>query len=389
MRTCIKRKQLLYTILLIFTLLLAGCWDTNEPERMVYIHGLGVDYNKGRYTIYLQIINTGLLAKSESGGGENQAKVEVGKASGKNINEAIFNLYRSSQRKIFWGHLGYVVFTESALKEGAIRSTIDLLNRYRETRYRMWMYATKEPLFELLSTSPIMELSTALSRLSDPYSTYQQSSFIQPVDMRELLILLDEPPYQAIIPYMKLTEDNWTKDGQVRKAIKTEGIAAVTSDKLLAVMTEKKVNGLKWLNNDLVREEVKLIKEGYEDINMLIDKLNVEVKPFSRKGKVYFSISIEADAVLREMPEKKSIKEIAKVLEQTMEKQVREAYLAGLKNNTDIYRLSESLYRKDVQLWKSIEQKGKIPLTKDSLQQIDINATIINGAKQRKEPTLY
>ncbi|MFJ8266995.1 Ger(x)C family spore germination protein [Peribacillus asahii] len=386
----IRKERLIFLVLLLtMTFPLAGCWDTNEPERMVYVHGLGVDYKDKQYTVYLQIINPRLLAKSEVAGSSTGTKVEVGRASGKTINEAVFNLYRSSQRRIFWGHLSFVIFTEEALKAGSIQSTIDFLDRYRETRYRLWMYATNEPLFDLLTAVPIMEMSTALSRVSDPLPTYKQRSFIEPIDMRELIILLNEPPYEANIPFVNLTKENvWKTEQKNHRSIQTEGIASITDRKLYKVITNQNVDGLRWMNKDMEREELRLTTKGFSNISLVIDKTKVKVKPIVKKNDIRFIISIETDAVLRELPQDKDFKKLARVAEQTIKKQVEETYLQGIEKNIDIYRLSEMLYRKNVQAWKNVEQKGKVPLTKDSIQKFDIKVHIVNGAKQRKRPTL-
>ncbi|WP_442857371.1 Ger(x)C family spore germination protein, partial [Bacillus sp. FJAT-42315] len=90
---------LLCTTFFISLLPLAGCWDANEPERMVYIQGLGVDYKDGEFVVYLQMLNPGLIAKSEATSGVQQSTVVVGRGSGKTVNEAAFDVYRSSQRR--------------------------------------------------------------------------------------------------------------------------------------------------------------------------------------------------------------------------------------------------------------------------------------------------
>jgi hypothetical protein len=63
-------------------------------------------------------------------------------------------------------------------------------------------------------------------------------------------------------------------------------------------------------------------------------------------------------------------------------------YLEGLAIDSDIYRLSEVLYRKNVHIWKKVEHNGKIPLTKESIRKISVSVNIVNGSKQRQEPTL-
>ena len=37
------------------SLLLTGCWDVKEPERLMYIFGLGIDYKDEEYIVYATI----------------------------------------------------------------------------------------------------------------------------------------------------------------------------------------------------------------------------------------------------------------------------------------------------------------------------------------------
>ncbi|WP_306831827.1 hypothetical protein [Lysinibacillus sp. FN11] len=62
-------NKLLFLILS-STLLLAGCWDVTEPQRMYYINAVGVDFEDDKYKVYLQIINFADVARSQQSGGD-------------------------------------------------------------------------------------------------------------------------------------------------------------------------------------------------------------------------------------------------------------------------------------------------------------------------------
>ena len=244
-------------VLIFLTLLpLTGCWDTNEPERMVYAHGIGVDYKDGKYIVYLQIINLRLMAKAEVSSGGPEVKVEVGNGIGNTVDEAIYNLYRSSQRRIFYGHVSFLVFSEQALKHGGMKATVDFLDRYRETRYNIWLYATKESIQEILVTLPMLEMSTALSRLSDPVASFEQSSFIRPIDLRELILSLNEPGKEAILPLVTITRKNWATDKSPHNAIKSSGLAVVNLNTLKGNVPSAKAQGFRWVSKKFVRDWV-------------------------------------------------------------------------------------------------------------------------------------
>ncbi|MFJ7724742.1 Ger(x)C family spore germination protein [Neobacillus sp. NPDC097160] len=381
-------KHLFLPLIVLAVIPIAGCWDTNESERMVYAQGLGVDYKDGHYTVYLQIINLRLMAKSESSGaGGPQVNVEVGHASAKTFDKAIFTLYKSTQRRIFWGHLSYVVFTENALKQVGVKATIDMLDRYRETRYRIFMYATKEPLSKVFVTTPILDMSTALSRLSDPKATFHQSSFTRPIDMRELLIALDEPGYEASIPFISISEKNWVTDKGGHDAIKTDGIAITTKDALKGTITNDHAAGFRWMNKDFVRDGLEVRSKEGPMVDLVIEKLKVKVHPVVKNSDIHFNVQIKAKATMLVLVKKVNLASLASESEKEIKKQIMETYSKGLNFDADVYRLSEVLYRKNVNAWKQAEHNGKIPLTKDSIK-LDIKVKLVHGAKQREEPTL-
>ena len=192
--------------------LLSGCWDVKEPERMYYILGLGIDYKDNEYEVYAQIIDFSNIAKSEQPNPEaNQA--EVGISKGRTVEEAYFKMYKSMDERLFWGHLSYVIFSENALKENVAKPVIEAFIRYRELRYTTWVYTTQESIEDILLLTPIINKSIALSKLSDPLNSYNQSSFIRPVNFRELTIDLDEPSHEVAIPYLKIEEKWKTEKG--------------------------------------------------------------------------------------------------------------------------------------------------------------------------------
>ena len=66
-------------------------------------------------------------------------------ARGNTMDEALFKLYHSIDQKVFWGHFSYLVVSEEAMKNIKFSPVIDSFIRYRETRYKVWMYTTKDP----------------------------------------------------------------------------------------------------------------------------------------------------------------------------------------------------------------------------------------------------
>ncbi|KON68182.1 hypothetical protein AKG34_04695 [Peribacillus butanolivorans] len=374
-------------ILLLCVSILSGCWDSNEPERLVYANGLGIDYKDGKVIVYLQIINVKGLAKSESGGDPSTlSQADVGHASGNTLDEAIFNLYNTSDRRIYWGHISFVIFSEEALKAGGLRYTADFLDRYRETRYRIFFFMTKDSIKDAMLISPIENISVAFSKLSDPDGNYNQSSFIPPINLREIIIELDEPAHQVAIPLLKITEQ-WTGQKKKKQDLLMERVAIISENKIKTILPKKVMNGGRWFNKDFVRDSITIFPETKNDAFVVIYDKKFKIIPVVEKnGTVRFDVKMKLKASVEMMIKDITRKQYEKEIKRSIKKEINKSYQYTQKRDIDLLRLSETLYRMDNKAWKKIEIKGRIPLEEDTLRSIQIDVEIQDTGKQRLTP---
>ncbi|MEC1303558.1 Ger(x)C family spore germination protein [Lysinibacillus capsici] len=381
-------NKLLFLILS-STLLLAGCWDVTEPQRMYYINAVGVDFEDDKYKVYLQIINFADVARSQQSGGDVEP-AEVGYAEGKTIEEAIYKLYRSSDQEIFWGHMRYLIFSERAMENERSIPVIDTFIRFRETRYHIWVYCTKDPINDLMLVTPILRNSMTASKLSNPLSTNKQLSFVQPINLRELIIGLNEPSHEVSIPYVKIMK-NWENDKEQTEETTFSGIGILSKDGVKGFITDSSARGNQWMNEKTSRGEVTIKIEGGERdyLTIDLDHLNLEVKPIVNKNnQVQFEVDIKIQGILNGFKGKITMDEVRKNIAQQIEKEIKETYQEGLKLDADVYRLSEYLYRSNVKVWKKIEHNGKIPLTEDSISKINVDVNKINPGRKTFDETI-
>jgi len=381
-------NKLLFLILS-STLLLAGCWDVTEPQRMYYINAVGVDFEDDKYKVYLQIINFADVARSQQSGGDVEP-AEVGYAEGKTIEEAIYKLYRSSDQEIFWGHMRYLIFSERAMENERSIPVIDTFIRFRETRYHIWVYCTKDPINDLMLVTPILRNSMTASKLSNPLSTNKQLSFVQLINLRELIIGLNEPSHEVSIPYVKIMK-NWENDKGQTEETTFSGIGILSKDGVKGFITDSSARGNQWMNEETSRGEVTIKIEGGERdyLTIDLDHLNLEVKPIVNKNnQVQFEVDIKIQGILNGFKGKITTDEVRKNIAQQIEKEIKETYQEGLKLDADVYRLSEYLYRSNVKVWKKIEHNGKIPLTEDSISKINVDVNKINPGRKTFDETI-
>lgn len=212
--------------------LVTGCWNMHELEHMYYAHAIGIDFQEGQYKLYVQILDFSTLGKQEGGGAKKGSigGAWVGEGSGRSIQSALHNLYASSQRRIYWGHLNSIVLSEEILKLG-VHEVMDILTRYNELRYTLWVFGTRGPLKNILLASPILEASPVYPLLGDPNDLYSQSSFIAPVHLYRLISDMKERGRTPLLPLIQLTQGHWADKEEIYTSLGLEGVAVLSDDK--------------------------------------------------------------------------------------------------------------------------------------------------------------
>ena len=373
-------------LLMLLTTILTGCWDANEPERMLYINGIGADYKDGQYEVYAQIISFTNIAKSDQPTTD-QPQAEIGHAKGKTLDEAIHELYHSVDQRILWGNLNYVVVSEELMKNGKFSPVVDMFTRFRQTRYRIWTYVTKDPVKDVLLVKPVLNKAITLSKLSDPKSSYKQESFVEPLNFRELIIGLDEPSHEVMIPLITV-EENWESMTESIKAPVLSGVGVVTPKGFKGFISGDKARGIQWMTNKTKKGEVTFEADGGDYVTMTIDKVNVIVEPIVEKGEVKFDIDVRLDATASTIVGKVTYDSLAKGIKKEVEKEIMVTYEEAIKKDIDIYHLSEQLYRKNVKAWKKYHIDGQVELTEDSIRKLTVHIEKLDSDRKSIKQTI-
>ncbi|WP_339254444.1 Ger(x)C family spore germination protein [Sporosarcina sp. FSL W8-0480] len=372
-------KALLAAIGLI-CLLLAGCWDINEPQRMLYINGIGVDYKDGEYHVYAQIISFNNVAKSEQPISD-QPQAEVGYAKGKTMDEAIYQLYHTVDQKIYWGHFSYIVVSENVMKNEKLSPIIDSFIRYEDIRYQIWVYATKDPVEEVLLVRPVLNKAITLSKLGDPKNAFKQESFIPPMDIRKLIIQMNEPSHEAKIPLISVIE-NWQSMQESIKVPFLAGVGVVTPNGFKGFLEGKSAHGVQWMSNETIRGEVTFKTDDQKHMTVTIDNLKVKVTPIVERENVKFDVEVRLYAEIGLIAGSVTVEEIEEWLIKEIKREIMATYEAALKKDMDIYRLSEHLYRRNVKAWKRLEKNGKVELTESSIGKLTVEIVRLESSRK-------
>ncbi|TLS37134.1 Ger(x)C family spore germination protein [Pseudalkalibacillus caeni] len=386
----------LFFIILLPLVFLSGCWDVDEIDRMLYIHAVGVDYKDGYYYLYGQLLNVKSSGTSSSskgngqaGGGQVPAIVGIGK--GKTVDEAAFDFYKNLPRRLFWGHLSAIIFSEEALKQkDVVFSTLDVFDRYRETRYTLWISTTPDSVEKLLSSVFLTDISPLQTRISDPMHSYEQNSFIQPKRLKDFLLELNEPSFTAILPLIEVVDSYWKDGGKTTSpGLRINGVSLVSKkDGFNGTLTGTAVKGLRWLTPEAGRNDLMIFSDGSPVASIVFEKPKLKIVPEVKDGNVRFNLKVEMKGTVSELFQEKSEKTLNQLASKAIKKEIKHTYQAALDKNVDIYKITEQLYRTNPKEWKKVTLDGNInPLKSDSLNKIEVKAKInTTGKIELKRP---
>jgi spore germination protein KC len=376
-------------ILLILLFMLNGCGQQSEIDRMLYVHVMGVDIVDDKYEVYVQIINLeskGGKSDNSSGGGGEQAI--VGKVRGETVMDAIFNLYEAAQRKIFWGHLSSVIFSERFLKEKGIegiQEVIEMIDRNRETRYTIWVLGTTSKLQDLLTTFPTLNLSPIFTKLGDPIENYRQSSLVMPIRLNHFIYSLTEPGGTAIIPLIRSVEKYWHSEKSTEGTLIVDGYIFIDKDGFKGLLKDENMAGLKWFQSQAERVYLCLCREDQPPIFLVFDDIKVKTKPQVKNDRATFTINVSVKGTVEELNQNVSKQFINEEAAKQIKEEIKRTYKKGLEMEADVYQLSEILYRKDPKAWKRLGFDKKFLLTEDSIQSLKVDAHIMESEKVKLE----
>lgn len=371
-----KGYCLMLVVILCMLPLLTGCWNAKEIEHMFYVHAVGIDYQNGQYVTYSQILNFATLAKAESGGqsGEEPA-IALGKGVGDTLDTAIHNLYATSQRRIYWGHLNVVILTDKVLQKG-MEDVIDLLVRFNETRGTVWVFGTNESVKDILLSIPVIEKSPVYSRLGDPRDVYHQSSTVPPIRFHRFMADTGEPDSTVVLPSLSPTKGQWTTDKKKPILLEYNGVLLLRNGQWSGWLPESAIKGIKWMNEHTSRSPLVIYKEGKPTAVLILESPKTKILPQAIGSKPRFDIHIKCTGTIIEMNQTVSESFLKQEAEKEIANEIRKTYREGLKIGADVYRLSSTMYRKSPEAWHKLLHDGKLPLAENSIQNLQVQVKI-------------
>ena len=360
-----------------------------EVEHLFYVNTLGVDYQNGGYVVYLQIINPETIAKKSSGQ-STRPGAWIAKGHGATVIGAIHNIYATTQRRIYWGHTTSLIFSEKALRHVGIQELLENPTRYFEFRYLPWVCCTNESIPDLMNIQPIIEGSPIFSVLSDPIDMYGQSSCVTPQALHSMIRDMFEPGRPSLIPELSIKKSDWFDVKKTYPEPVISGVGVLRNGRLLGSLSREQLNGLRWFTPTAHRTIVTLRKKGKPVAVLTLRTPKHTVQAVLKGTRLSFDIQVNTDGYISEQMLQIPEKQLKTMVAEEMEHEIRQTFASGLLFKTDIYGLSQSLYRRNPQAFRRwMRAGGNSLLHKNSLRHITIRVAIRSSGRTMEPGNHY
>ncbi|KJJ42573.1 spore gernimation protein [Bacillus subtilis] len=283
--------------LLLFCMLLAGCWDRTEINDIAFVVSSAIDKKKDQYRVALQIPLVGQLGGQTGGGGGTAGSKTwyVDSASGTTIKEANNKLQTSLSRTINTSHRRTVVIGEEMARDG-VAPVFDILTRNPQNRLTALILVSRGEARDILNTDVQLE--------QFPAEMIRELAIMatnRPVFLSRFMSDLLEKGSDAYAPVITASKTKPGGKGKGKSNLKIDGLAIFKKDKLVDIFKDEHMTAALILLNQARQPEFILdLPNQMGKASIQLQKSNASFHTAEKNGKLSVTIEIRAKGIIME-----------------------------------------------------------------------------------------
>jgi spore germination protein KC len=347
------RYILLVVVLAANTMLLSGCWNYREIDKLAIVAGVAIDREQetNRFLMTTEIIDL------KSSGKEVEIKSQKIDTEGETIFDAVRNMIKISAKRLYWSHLKVIIISQDIAKEGVVQ-VIDLFIRDSETRLETYILISKESTAkELLSQQSVTSEIRAFE-MNDMLKSQKSLAKAPVIEAYKLINTLGSEGVSAVLPAIGIEKSAEKKTSEL------SGTAVFKEDKLAGFLESNETKYFLFILDE-IKGGLLIAEENLEDkqFPVALEILNskTKIKPFYSNGRISMKIDIRTEAILGERGVKEEdvkgegreglILNAEKSLEENIKKVIEKVKKDF---GADIFGFGKTLKTEMPTLWKSV-----------------------------------
>ncbi len=350
-----KKLLLLALLLLLNAMILPGCWNYREIDKLSIVAGMAVDKDsEGRYLVTVEIVDL------HEGGMEPKIRSKILELHGDTIFDAVRNSIEITAPKLYWGHTEIVILSRQVAKEGIVE-IIDWLDRDAEPRLSVDVLVSRgETARELLSARSISTdiRSFEINKMLEAQANLSKAPSVEAYMFIDMLASGGISP---VLPSVSLTDNAGQQTSQVA------GTAVFKGDRLVGFLDGDETKYFLFATGK-IKGGLLTAKEnpqvGHKNITLEVFANKTTVRPVISGGKLSMSIKAEAKVSLDEhgtkenFMDKNGIKMLEDAAEQQLSDNIRKVVKRVQKDfDADIFGFGRTVKGEMPSLWRAVENE--------------------------------
>jgi spore germination protein KC len=361
------RRKAPLLIFLVFTLILTGCWSRKELNEISPVIGLGVDKIGDHYVVSAQVVDP---SESTPGGGVGRVPAVTYRMEAKSIEIAIRKLSTVAPRRLYFSHLRTFVIGESVAKEG-IAPMLDIVSRNPEMRTDFYVILTKDTTANnvLSIVTPLEKVPAAFIYTMLKYSNKYWSPFVM-VKLDDLDNDLASRGKHPVLPAIEIKGEQELAEQKknvenisVKNYLQFTRLGVFHGDKLIGYLDENESSGYKFIVNKITETAVPIdcSEKQTDAVELKTVETTTNTEVIKEKPMIHIDVKAEANAAElqceRNLLDLKSLEQLEKQAEQTVERQIKQAVQAAQKKyKIDIFGFGRDIHQRNPRLWKKVKR---------------------------------
>jgi spore germination protein KC len=378
-----KKRIIIYILCLILPLVLSGCWNRRELDKLAVVEAMGIDrLEDGQISLtYLLLKPSGVkgsTASGEKGGGGKSFRVVT--ATGQTVFDAIRNATYQVDRRAYFAQNKVIIIGEESAKSG-IAPLLDLAARDPELRELVYVFITKGKAKDILEVEHPQEKIPAKAIESLAKAT-RASSKVPEVFFIDIIKNLVSKTNGTVIPGIELTERK--QNETVEKFVELHDTAIFKDDKLVGWFNPEETRGLLWILGEVKSGIIVVSSPGDEskNVDLEIIRASGKVTPEIDEGKLTVTVEVKEEGNLAEQMSQVDLSkpdafiQLEEKQAAIIEDEIRAALTKAQKWGVDIFKFGEKFHQRFPADWPVLQENWD-----EEFPNIEVN--IIIDAKLR------
>ncbi|SFB45239.1 spore germination protein KC [Cohnella sp. OV330] len=363
--------------LMISIFFISGCWDSSEVNDIAIELAWGIDDAPNQKIR----ISAQAIVPSKISGGQSDVSSQASKgkpyfvlaSDGMNTLDAVQRMQTKLSREMFRGHRRVIVIGESMARRG-VKEIFDTYSRDPNLKLRTDIFIVKgDTAQNFLKVSYPLENIPGIGVLGE-YDQIGTAS--REMGLLNFLLAASSDSACPALPVVAIGMDPDVPDeqqGQAQSQADREGFRIVGTAifnkelKMVGYIDMEKARAMRWVSGNLRKMTVsETLPQGKGNVSMDVIKTKSKINSAYQGGRLKILVTLTGQGAIRENNTNLDLTKTNNIsyLEKALNRHAEEVALKTITDvqkeyGTDVFGFSDAIRRKDLALWKSMEDDWK------------------------------